>query len=354
MVDITFIIPVGPQHTQLAARAVASVHAQTVPCAVITIDDPDRRGPGWARNQGLAQVVTPFVAFLDADDTIAPNWAMETLAAYQEGAYVYTDWWEEQYIIHAIDCPWVVRDKGIVAFHTITALLRTEDVRRIGGFNEELAGAEDTDFYRRLVLGNGVCGIRVKYPLFYYHKMDGGRSDQLHGNYAMHKLITDRLDNQWRGIVPSCAKCGGAHSPAIPVEIPAGDELKEGYVWIVANWDGNRGHRGIVTGSNYPRSGNGKVAQVDQRDQQAEPDKYLLIETDRGWERQREQPEPANLERVAIEVVEVYSLRDLLMQAVGATEPPPPVYDPYAGQAAGAGSVRDLSKVMGKLERLLG
>jgi hypothetical protein len=354
VVDITFIVPIALYHEQLAARAVASVHAQTVPCAVITIDDTERRGPGWARNQGLAQVVTEFVAFLDADDTIAPNWAREALVAYEAGSYVYTDWWEDQYIIRAPECPWVVRDKGVMTFHTITTLLRTEDVRRIGGFNEDLPAAEDTDFYRRLVLGNGICGIRVKFPLFYYHKQKDGRSDTFINNQAMHDVISSRSDNQWRGIVPNCAKCGGAHAPAIAIEIPQGAALQEGYVWVQAGWDGNRRHRGIATGNIYPSSGNGKVTQVDARDQHAEPDKYLLIEIDRGWERQRDEPEPGNLERVTYEVVHADSLQQFVMQAFGATEPPPPVYDPYAGQAVSGARVRNLSGVMRKLEEMMG
>lgn len=348
MVDLTFVVPIGPGHEQLAARAIASVHAQTVPCAVITIDDPERRGPGWARNQGLAQVVTPFVAFLDADDTIAPNWAELALSAYQPGQYVYTDWWEGREIVAAPDCPWVVLDRGVRTFHVITALLRTEDVQRIGGFDESLPAAEDTDFYRRLMLGEGVCGTRLKFPLFYYHKSEGGRSDQFHTNGAMWQQITTRLDDQWRGKMSTCAKCGGAHSPAIAIEIPPGATLKDGYVWVVANWDGNRRERGIATGNVYPSSGNGKVTQVDARDQQAEPDKFVLIETDRGWER-RDEPRPDNLERM----IEYTSLADFVKAVTGAVDPPPPAYNPYEGQTTAAGKARDIGKLMGKLQELM-
>jgi hypothetical protein len=38
----------------------------------------------------------------------------------------------------------------------------------------------------------------------------------------------------------------------------------------------------------------------------------------------------------------------------GASEPPPPAYDPYAGQVVSGVGVRDLSRVMRKLEEVLG
>lgn len=350
MVDITFIIPYAPYHATLVDRAIASVHAQTVPCAVIAIEDTERKGPGWGRNQGLAQVVTPFVAFLDADDTIAPNWASEALAAYQSGQYVYTDWWEGRHVVTAPDCPWVVRDTGAKTFHVLTALLKTEDAQAIGGFDEDLPGAEDTDFYRRLVLGAGVCGIRVPLPLFYYGA-EGQRSLALHQNEAMHRLITSRLDDQWRGVMSSCARCGGAHSPAIAIE-PT-EALQPGYVWVHANWDGNRRFRGMITGNVYPKSGNGKLVQVDLQDAQAEPD-ILVLYNDGRLERQPvpdAEPEQGNMERVDVQTFT--DLGALFQALTGAVEPPPPAYDPYKGQAVMAGGVRDLSKVMSKLEEML-
>jgi hypothetical protein len=344
VVDITFICPIAPYHQQLAARAIASVHAQTVPCAVITIEDTDRKGPGWGRNQGLAQVVTPFVAFLDADDSLAPNWAEQTLAAYRPGQYVYTDWWEGANIMSAPDCPWVVRDTGVRTFHTLTALLRTDDVVAMGGFDEDLPGAEDTDFYRRLVLGAGVCGLRVPLPLFYYGA-EGQRSLALHQNEAMHRLITTRLDDQWRGHMSTCAKCGGAHAPAIAIE--PSEALQPGYVWVHANWDGNRRFRGMITGNVYPKTGNGKLVQVDSQDQRAEPGVLVLYDDGRSERR----AEPArDMERVA----EYTDLADMFKALTGAVDPPEPAYDPYKGQAVGVRGARDLSRVMGKLEEMMG
>src|SRR5512146_417934 len=95
MTNITVVIPIGPGHADIARRAIASVETQTERCALLPIYDPDGRGAGWARNQGLAKVSTPFVVFLDADDWLDPAFADRTLAVRRPRHYVYTDWYND-------------------------------------------------------------------------------------------------------------------------------------------------------------------------------------------------------------------------------------------------------------------
>lgn len=102
---VTVIVP-GRDVAAFAAEAIASLQAQTFPrWRAILVDDGSRdgtadlfaraaasdarfvlvrhevpRGLGAARNAGLAQVRTPFVAFLDADDVMMPT-ALERLVA---------------------------------------------------------------------------------------------------------------------------------------------------------------------------------------------------------------------------------------------------------------------------------
>ena len=44
MPDVTFIVPAAPYHSDLLARALASIEAQTVPCSTVVIHDTARRG----------------------------------------------------------------------------------------------------------------------------------------------------------------------------------------------------------------------------------------------------------------------------------------------------------------------
>jgi glycosyltransferase involved in cell wall biosynthesis len=67
---VTAIIPFSQKHTpkKYLQEAKESVNQQSVPTEIIIVEDPQQRGPAWARNKGLENADTRFVAFLDADD----------------------------------------------------------------------------------------------------------------------------------------------------------------------------------------------------------------------------------------------------------------------------------------------
>lgn len=198
---VSIIIPVGPGHQEALIDALDSVQAQTFvewECLVIndtggplgltpwpwvrtmpTIGAPV--GAGAARNTGLRGAGAPFVVFLDADDILHPRFLEETLRAY-DGRYIYTDWAtlqepnkiDGEVEVHTVD----EYDQGAMLRglqHAVTALLPTEWVRQVGGFDERLSVFEDWELYSKLAI-SGYCGKRLAQPLLIYRHQYSGRT----------------------------------------------------------------------------------------------------------------------------------------------------------------------------------
>jgi glycosyltransferase involved in cell wall biosynthesis len=146
----------------------------------------ENAGASTARNRGLAEVRSPYVAFLDADDTWKPAFLSEltqALAGHPEAALAYCGWEDvpvppRRRLAHsppdyeaATDkieallqgCPWVIH----------AALARTEAVRAAGGFDSGFVVAEDYLLWLRLAVTGRL--IRVPRILAMYHH-DPGRS----------------------------------------------------------------------------------------------------------------------------------------------------------------------------------
>ena len=283
MPDVTFVIPCGPYHRALLDRALASIEAQTVPCSTVVIHDTARRGAGYARNRGIERVTTEFVTFLDADDEVLPTFVEQALAAYQPGKWVYTDWLDDETPYSAPPCPWMPGTRNV-----ITTLLRTEDVRAAGGFDETLDGLEDTQFYLNL-LKRGVCGAKVPIPLFRYHK-EGERSKAIYGTPAYHATM-QRFSSIYKEltVADNCGGCGAGNNGPIgglPYSVDPNGVIgapQPGDVIALARWGGNQRKYGPISGRLYERAGNGKRMWVHPDDVRAAPD---------WWERV-EQPRPA-------------------------------------------------------------
>jgi hypothetical protein len=279
-IQVTFIVPVGSYHTDLLARSLASIEAQTIPAAAIVIHDTARRGD--------------FLTFLDADDEVLPTFVEATLAAYRPGKWVYTDWLDGsgagETPVSAPRCPWMPGTRNV-----ITTLLKTVDVQAVGGFDETMDGLEDSDLYLRL-LQSGVCGLKVPEPLFRYNKEGDGshsRSSAFYGSPGFHAVMARFQDTyrelQMTGSNSSCDGCGGGenHGPRgwhesspygqMNADGVAGEKQLDDVV-AQATWQGNRKTRGVATGRLYPRIGWGRRAWVDPRDVDAMPHLWQRIE----------------------------------------------------------------------------
>ncbi len=145
------------------------------------------RGPGDARNRGLAHATRPYVAFLDDDDEWTdPDYLGQALAAMErlgldlhfrdqeamraDGSVVPPPVWAED-LAQKLPGSGVVADGGTFrvtaeqvllsdgfAHLNTTIVRRTLAWERLGGFDGDIRYEEDRDFYLRLIDAAGAIG----------------------------------------------------------------------------------------------------------------------------------------------------------------------------------------------------
>lgn len=271
----TVVIPISPEHDKLGyvKEAIESVKAQTIPCELITITDSEKRGAAWARNQGTAQVETPFVIWLDADDILLPSFVECTVQAYQSGAYVYTDW-----RLHGKDkiVPPVLSPFTQGQEHVITTLMPVAAWRDVGGFDESLDSLEDEDFYRRLH-AYGWHGVKADGVLVDYRRNLGFskvNSEAVDPDIQKARIQEKQalFEKRYRRFENMLVFVSGKQKPETPIvgERRANDVLCE------ANYSPMT-QAGPITRRKYPRAGLGEPIWVDHDDALARPDLWRII-----------------------------------------------------------------------------
>jgi glycosyltransferase involved in cell wall biosynthesis len=220
---VTVVIPVGPGHAKFVPDALESLIGQTFrDWKVVVIWDglvQDRpnapeahlksmeeraylanlmkttypfatyketiglQGAGYTRNCGLERVKTPLVLWLDADDTLHTQALEKMLYQYgKTGQYVYADYRNVEPDGSSVvrNSPEYQQDAWHAhALHPVTVLMETEHAREVGGFDQEMSGFEDWDFFAKLAV-KGYCGVRWPEPLLNYRLHTGQRRNNAH------------------------------------------------------------------------------------------------------------------------------------------------------------------------------
>lgn len=204
--DVTVVTPTIPGREHLLERALTSVHAQQVTVGdVIVLRDDQRRGATWARNTAIEQVKTNWIAWLDDDDVLKPNHVKVLVrGANTSGAdlvFSYAEFvggrdplavfYQGRIIPEPINVPWDSECEASLRFFgnfiPITYLVKTEWVRRVGGFPapnsfgvpaSRSGDCEDFGLLLRLLAAGArfhhVCGVRT-WEYHFHDENTGGR-----------------------------------------------------------------------------------------------------------------------------------------------------------------------------------
>jgi glycosyltransferase involved in cell wall biosynthesis len=191
-------------------------------------------GVSHARNKGLANARGPLIAFLDADDTWAPNCLERLLEGFEsrpDAVLAYCGWQnigcseqrdkpfvppdyenEEKLSLLLQRCRWPIH----------ATLTRRESIEDAGRFNTALSHAED--FLLWLTIAHDKPIVRVPEVLAYYHFHDAGQASSQSTRAAIQHLEAQSLFLKSHPLV---VKALGKNKVA---ELTYGELLHRGYV----------------------------------------------------------------------------------------------------------------------------
>jgi len=168
----------------------------------LKVIDQKNRGLAGARNRGLAQARGRFVAFLDSDDTWAPEFLEkmhQAMCSHPEAVLAYCGW-RNIGVPKERGRPFIPPDYEIpnkeetflrgCRWPVHAVMTRRDAICQVGGFNETLRSCEDYDLWLRLAITRKI--VRVPEVLAFYHHHEGEQLSKNHFQMATDFLLVQQ------------------------------------------------------------------------------------------------------------------------------------------------------------------
>lgn len=157
-----------------------------------TVVVPDQgKGAPWARNEGFKQCDTEFVLFSDNDinwKDMALEIMMETLRHFPRSSYAYGRFKVDDVIWgHQMFDPVKLLTENYISTMSI---IRSDDFRLSGGFDESLKGFQDWDLWLNLLINHGKRGAYCNSLIFTTEPRNGISANR--DNLECGRVINDK------------------------------------------------------------------------------------------------------------------------------------------------------------------
>ena len=172
-------IVVDDGNAETEAAAIAEIAARYPADAVRVLRLAANSGLATARNSGVAVAKGSWLVLLDADDKLAPTYLEQTFRATELNPrkFAYADsylWWpaenDKLQVLAAHDYDF--NDLLAHVTWSCTILLSKDAFNGVGGYKPQMSASGGwEDWELAISLGEqGICGVRVAEPLFYYRQ----------------------------------------------------------------------------------------------------------------------------------------------------------------------------------------
>lgn len=255
-VPMTTIVITAYNYGQYVGEAIESALNQTLPCHVVVVNDGSNddtlqqirkytgrvdkiidqpnQGVAAARNAGIAEAFTDFVVCLDADDKLDPRYvevlqkammddrglgiAYSGLATIRENRLVPNEW-PPEFQWEGMARPGNPPPSCIPC----AAMFRKRMWERAGGYRQQFAPAEDTEFWVR-GLSVGFTAQRVTEDMLFHYRLHTGSASRTKQYHPISAGFPWMSDNQYPFAAPAknVPAVRSYSNPAVSVIIPVG------------------------------------------------------------------------------------------------------------------------------------